>query len=125
MSKFASNIKNRLNEIEKLFDAERLNVETEDSDEYDEDEIVSACHNDFKLLVNTRDKMFDIERFEFLINEYANKSTSLKIMIDKVIAAFRTTSYATKEILSPSELVISHSFLSFLFKILILHSVLC
>ena len=104
MSKFSSSVRSRLDEIEQqLFDTERLNEESTD----DDDEIVRACHEDFKLLVSSRDdNMFNTEHFEFLITEYAKKTTNLKIMFEKVIAAFRTTSYATKEVLSPFELVL-------------------
>jgi hypothetical protein len=88
--------KEKLESLEQYFDSDRLNDENDFND--------SDTENDFKLLLNNRTKNFDPEHFEFLINEYAKKS-NLKLVLDKVVGAFKTTSHAVKEITSIEELV--------------------
>ena len=88
--------KQKLDSLEQFFDSDRLN---------DENEFIDLeTQNDFKLLSNNKTKNFDPEHYEFLINEYAKKA-SLKLLLDKVVGAFKTTSYAVKEITSIEELV--------------------
>ena len=92
--------KSKLQVLTELFDAEKLNNDEDDENNDDS----SLFTFDFKILVNSKDQLFDIEHFEFLINDYARKS-HLKLIIDKVIGSFRTTSLASREILLPMELV--------------------
>lgn len=96
LSSQSSEFKNKLSTLESIFDADRLNDDSELDDE-------SSCSDDFKLLLN-KEKIFDVEHFEFLINDYSRR-TNLKLIIDKIIGAFRTTSYASKEIMTSTELV--------------------
>ena len=84
-----------LDVLNQLFDSNRLNEEEDDDDE---------TLNDFRLLLNNKTKNFDAEHFEFLLNDYAKKS-NLKLVLDKVVGAFKTTSFASKEIISIEELV--------------------
>jgi len=88
--------KQKLDSLDQYFDSDRLNDENEFND--------SETQNDFKLLLNNKTKNFDPDHYEFLINEYAKKS-NLKLILDKVVGAFKTTSYAVKEIISIDELV--------------------
>jgi hypothetical protein len=99
-SKLDQRVKSELDVLDSYFDADKLN-DDEDNESDDDD----TEEEDFRLLINQKDKMFDVEHFEFLINEYVRKSSLNKIVIDKVMGAYRTTSYASKEILSPTELV--------------------
>lgn len=89
--------RDKLNSLEFLFDPDKLN------DDYEMEDL-KVCEEDFNLLVSKKDKMFDIEHFEFLINDYARRS-NLKLVIDKVVGAYRTASYACREDLNPQELV--------------------
>ena len=101
-------IKDDLDILDELFDADKLT----DSDDTNENVSGDSASNetlsfmdDFKLLVSNKDKLFDVEHFEFLINMYA-RSVSLKMVtLDKIIGAFRTMSLASKEIALPDELV--------------------
>lgn len=92
--------KSKLDILNQLFDSDRLN----DDDESDETTSNFDTSNDFKLLSNNKSKCFDVDHYEFLINDYAKKS-SLKLILDKVVGAFKTTSYAFREIVSLEELV--------------------
>lgn len=106
VSRLSDEVRNDLETLESLFDVDKLNPDDDES-QFDVD--------DFKLLVSNKDKMFDIEHFEFLINEYARRA-SLKIIIDKVIGAYRTAAYASKELLSPKELVNISQYFTFTTK---------
>ena len=82
--------------IEELFDSEQLSNDAECDEPSD---LV-----DFRLLINDKDNMFDIDHFELLINEYSRRFSN-KLASDNLIASFRTTSLTSKEINSPIELV--------------------
>ena len=89
--------KSHIDDLDQLFESNRLNDDNEDSTD-------EATSDDFKLLLNNKSKCFDAEHYEFLINDYAKKS-ALKLILDKVVGAFKTTSYAAREIVSLEELV--------------------
>jgi hypothetical protein len=85
--------KSNIEALDELFDANRLGEEEQISGD-----------GDYELLINKKDKMFDVEHFEFLLNRYALKCNR-KLTIEKIIGSFRTTSFATKEITEQIELV--------------------
>lgn len=106
VSRYSSAVKEDLRRLEQLFNTDRLNGDEDDESTENEDELSENVAADLCKLVNRNDKMFDVSKYETLANEYASKST-LKILTEKVLAAFKTTSLATREDLSPSELVSS------------------
>ena len=108
LEKTSSNLndtKTKLKTLEHIFDAKKF-------EEMDESENSLEHQNDLKLLISNKDKMFDVEHFEFLMNDYARRS-HLKLILDKVIGAYRTTSFGAREITSLSELVIKLFFTNF------------
>lgn len=102
---YTEDTKEKLDYLEYLFDSNKLS----DDFEVDQDEEFAIklpnCQEDFEILISNKEKIFNIEHFEFLLNEYSRRS-SLKIIIDRVLGAFRSTSYICMEELTPDELVI-------------------
>jgi hypothetical protein len=93
-------MKENMNVLEYLFDTEKLN----DDFDLDDDENLAPCTQDFKLLVNNKDKMLNVSHFESLINSYASRFY-LRNVLDRVVNAFKTAVTASKEDLSPLEIV--------------------
>jgi hypothetical protein len=104
--------KDNMNIIENAFDSEKLN------DDYDleEDDGLSSCAEDLKLLANNRDKTFDVNKFESLINNYASRFY-LRNVTDKVVSAYKSAVTASKEDLSPLEIVNSTLSIQVKFKV--------
>jgi len=99
-------LKPTLTKLEELFDSARLNDE-EESEEAEEDFFEAETFlKDFKLLIDKKKKTLDVEEFEALLKKYAKKSF-FSMDLEKIIGSFKSASFATKEIESQQELVLS------------------
>lgn len=104
-----SSVKSDQERLERLFNADHLIDDEEDGgsgsdDDDDDNELNDEIRNDLKSLVGGKDNMFDVARFETLLGQYA-RDARIKLSVDKVNAAYRTASLATREVLSPVEMV--------------------
>ena len=75
----------KLDTLKDLFDPNRLNEESDELEEENEED--ATLLSDFKLLLSNKTGTFDVEHFEFLLNDYSKK-TSLKLTLDKVFYIF-------------------------------------
>jgi hypothetical protein len=94
-------IKPKVENVEYLFDSEKLN------DDYDleEDERFSSCLQDFKQLVSSKDKMFNIGHFESLISQYSSRFHLSRSVLEKVNNAYKSALFACQEDFAPLEIV--------------------
>ena len=92
----------QLKSIEQIFDEENLNLENADEESEEED------GSDFQHLVNAKDKSFDLDNFELILNDYASK-LNLRTHSDKLLNAFKTSAFAITEVDDPVELLSGQS----------------
>lgn len=106
-SKYSRDLKQDMELMEDLFDAKKFSGEDnedESGDEEDEEDFNTNLERDLCELFCHKEKMFDVPKFESLLNGYAKMSSSI-IGVERVIDAFKKTSKATRDDLKPSELV--------------------
>lgn len=103
-------VKESLILLRELFDANNFSDEEVSND----NELDQKCHEDFALLNNNKTNHFDVDHFEFLLNDYSKRSRVKLINLDKVLAAYRTTLLGIKDAESIGELV--GLFFHFFFK---------
>ena len=97
-------LKTILTELDELFNSEKLNDDDEDSNDADDFFEAETFLKDFKRLI--RNKQFDVEQFEVLMNQYA-KISHFFMDLEKIIHAFKFTSNATRETSSTKDMVIN------------------
>ncbi len=99
-----SSLRLRLDRVDRLFNAEKLNDDYEFNDEEDDEE--ENLIKDFSQLINRNEEQFDIEQFESLVHDYASKKFYMRNILDKVVRSFKLALNACLEDFTVHEIVI-------------------
>ena len=100
----SSSSENEDESVKSRDDSSSSSSNDDDNNEEDEEDFNTNLERDLCELFCHKEKMFDVPKFESLLNGYAKMSSSI-IGVERVIDAFKKTSKATRDDLKPSELV--------------------